>query len=407
MTESTATRRKSKAKPIKPKKPDGCPLTPHPTGRWCKKILGKLYYFGPWDDLEGALAKLEWELEDRLAGREPRPFGDDIPEGCDVAGLVNKFLNHKRVAMEGGELSPLSFMDYHKNCGFVVAHFGKTRRVDDLGPDDFEQLRETLAKGRSVVTLKNEINRTRVLFKFAFNQRLIDKDVDYRQSFNKPSAKLMRRAHNARGPRTFTADELRKILAGADPVLQAMVLLGVNAGFGNTDISNLPQSAVDLDGGWVEFPRPKTEIERRIPLWVETATAIRAAIRMRPTPIDKADNGLCFLTTYGNRWTRTKVTPQPDGPDRIVPLDSLTNKFKKHLKRLGFSGSRNFYTMRHTFATVGGEARDPATVESILGHVDSSMAGVYRHGVSDERLLAVVNTVRDWLWPASESDRTD
>jgi len=45
---------------------------------------------------------------------------------------------------------------------------------------------------------------------------------------------------------------------------KALVLLAANTRFGNSDIANLPQSAVDLENGWVEFPRVKTEIPRRI-----------------------------------------------------------------------------------------------------------------------------------------------
>ena len=41
----------SAANSTKPPKPYPLfPLTAHPTRRWCKKIAGKLHYFGPWDD---------------------------------------------------------------------------------------------------------------------------------------------------------------------------------------------------------------------------------------------------------------------------------------------------------------------------------------------------------------------
>ena len=33
-----------------------------------------------------------------------------------------------------------------------------------------------------------------------------------------------------------------------------------------------------------------------------------------------------------------------------------------------------------------------------MGHVDSTMAGQYRERISDERLQAVVETVRAWLF---------
>src|SRR5580692_1116387 len=41
---------KTTAKPY-----EGFPLTPHPSGRWCKKIRGKLHYFGKLDSSDAAL----------------------------------------------------------------------------------------------------------------------------------------------------------------------------------------------------------------------------------------------------------------------------------------------------------------------------------------------------------------
>ena len=37
--------------------------------------------------------------------------------------------------------------------------------------------------------------------------------------------------------------------------LRAMLLLGVQAGFGNSDLGNLPLSAVDLQSGWIDLPQ--------------------------------------------------------------------------------------------------------------------------------------------------------
>lgn len=42
----------------KPSKPYATyPLYAHAKGSWAKKILGKVYYFGPWGDPQGALEK--------------------------------------------------------------------------------------------------------------------------------------------------------------------------------------------------------------------------------------------------------------------------------------------------------------------------------------------------------------
>ena len=58
-----------------------------------------------------------------------------------------------------------------------------------------------------------------------------------------------------------------------------------------------------------------------------------------------------------------------------------------------------FYTLRHVFETVAGDAKDQVAVDAIMGHTDPSMAGHYRERIDDARLRAVVDHVRKWLWP--------
>jgi hypothetical protein len=67
------------------------PLTVHPKGYWCKKIRGKLYYFGPLADPEGALTKYLAEKDALHAGRKPR----EATEGYTIKQLCNEFLAAK------------------------------------------------------------------------------------------------------------------------------------------------------------------------------------------------------------------------------------------------------------------------------------------------------------------------
>ena len=44
----------------------------------------------------------------------------------------------------------------------------------------------------------------------------------------------------------------------ASPHLTAFILLAVNTGIGNTDIALMEHKHIDLDGGWLDYPRGKT-----------------------------------------------------------------------------------------------------------------------------------------------------
>src|SRR5262245_53217417 len=98
-------------KPAKPS-PD-FPLFAHATGRWAKKIRGKMFYFGPWRDPNGALEKWKREREDLEAGRTPTP-ADAV--GLTIRELCNRFLTAKRHLVDTRELTERSFRDYHATC---------------------------------------------------------------------------------------------------------------------------------------------------------------------------------------------------------------------------------------------------------------------------------------------------
>src|SRR5262245_58468856 len=95
---STATPLAGKS--LKPSKPyPDFPLFPHAAGVWAKKIRGKLHYFGPWADPDGALAKYLEQKDALHAGRKPR----EETEGVMVKELCNQFLNAKQALVESGE----------------------------------------------------------------------------------------------------------------------------------------------------------------------------------------------------------------------------------------------------------------------------------------------------------------
>ncbi len=386
-TKGTVNLRNSTASPAggKPAKPyPDFPLFPHATKRWAKKIRGKMHYFGPWDNPDGALTKYLEQRDDLHAGRTPRVQG----EGLTVRDLLNRFLTAKRHLVDAREIAPRTFLDYHATCARVGDAFGLSRLVGDLAADDFERFRAALAKTLGPVSLGNEIQRIRAVFKYGFESGLTDRPMRYGPGFKRPGKKVLRKARHAKGPRMFESAELREMLAAAGPQLKSMILLGVNCGFGNADVGTLPLSALDLDAAWVNYPRPKTGVNRRCPLWPETVAAVRRVLDTRAIPKDEAHAGLVFVTKYGKSWWKES----PDNP--------VSKETAKLLKGLGIHRKGlNFYALRHTFETIGSESLDQVAVDHVMGHARDDMASVYRERVSDERLKAVTEHVRSWLFP--------
>jgi integrase len=371
--------------PCKPAKPrEDFPLFPHATGRWAKKIRGKLHYFGKWDNPDAAIEKYNREKEDLHAGRKVR---DENQQGRTVKDMCDWYWNIQKSKVSSGELTPRSLQDCDRIAKLIVAHFGRLRVLSDIRPDDFAALRVKLSKRLGLVALKNEIIRVRCVFNFAYDVELLDKPIRYGAGFALPSKKTLRREKATKGKKMFEADEIRRMLDKAPQPLRAMILLGINCAFGNADCGTLPLAAVDLQQGWINYPRPKTGIDRRCPLWPETIEALKEAIAERPEPRDERHAGLVFITKYRDSWHK-ETSDEP-----------ISKETRKLLDSLEINGSRNFYALRHTFQTIGDDSGKPHAVRHIMGHASDDISAEYRERVSDESLRAAAEFVRAWLFP--------
>ena len=159
-------------KQTKPSKPHpDFPLYAHSGKVWAKKILGKLWYFGPWDDPQGALEKYLAQKDTILAGRDPRKLagvvGVDSNSTCTVKLLVNSFLNAKRSRMDSGQLSMTLFQQYHEACKLIVDCFGRDSQVASLKPADLSTLLAKFPETWGLSMLGGNVGRIRSVFKFA------------------------------------------------------------------------------------------------------------------------------------------------------------------------------------------------------------------------------------------------
>lgn len=375
------------------------PLTPHKTGRWRKIHKGKPYYFGPLDDPDAAYERYEREWPYILAGKPIPPAHGGSAEGIiTLADVVNAYIESKRNRMGTGELSPRTYADVVRTGKLLVKAIDRNRDIETIGPADFAELRSVLAKGRSLLVLGILIGRCRSVFKYAVDEQMRKSAVHYGQAFDRPKAHTVQKQQASKPARLFTPAECRKLIDAAPTPVKAMVLLGLNAAFGNTDIGGLTMAHIDLDAGIVAMPRVKNGAIRRAALWPQTVEAVSEAIEARPTP-DKAAEGLVFVTKYGAPWSRSKIVETAKG-DRVTSKLSLTDavggEFAKLMKATGLHvKGRAFYALRHTFRTLADDMPDRPAVDLVMGHKPQDMRGHYvtPDSIDDTRVQAVASHV--------------
>jgi len=368
----------------KPKKPyDGFPLFPHARGYWAKKICGRMCYFGRIEDgWQAALQRFERERDALYAGRNPA----DYNTGLTVGRALDLFLSAKDAMVEAGDLKPRTYREYMVTCKAVADALKRTRSVDSLTAAEFEDLRAALAKRFGPVRLSREITQVRTIFRYVYEAGHIDKPIRFGPTFKAPKARELRLNRARQGQRMFEAAELRQLIDTAGQPLKAMVLLGINCGFGNGDCGLLRFSDLDLDHGWHNMQRHKTGIERRAKLWPATIDAIQNSLDSRCDPEQPDLDDLVFITKYRKPWYK-------DTSDNPV-----SKQFRKLLDECElYRSGRTFYALRHTFETIAGEGRDQVAVNHIMGHVSNDMASVYRERISDQRLEEVASLTLHWL----------
>lgn len=402
MSKSNPKKGRSKAGPAKPHDPfSGFPLGASTAGWWVKRIRGKLHYFGRWykvrdgkierlpdDGWQAALELYNAQKEDLHAGRTPRvtKIGG---EGLRLVELCDRFLKAKKQRLDTGRITEQTFYGHRRTTDLLIAQFGRDRLVEDLAADNFEALLGKMSEKWGLVRLSNEITNVKSVFAYAYANGLISYDPKqrYGSEFRKPEQRELRVHRAKNGKRMLEPEECRRLLDAAPVQLKAMLLLGLNCGFGNHDVARLPLDALDLDGGWISFPRPKTGIARRCPMWVETVSALRAALAERPEPLEKAAEPLVFVNAKGRPWFSRGAANAVS-----VAARDLMKAVGVHRKAIGF------YTLRHVFRTAADSCLDQVAIRVIMGHSDRSIDATYREHVDDTRLRAVAEHVRKWLF---------
>jgi hypothetical protein len=110
----------------------------------------------------------------------------------------------------------------------------------------------------------------------------------------------------------------------------ALLLLGINCGFGNMDIGTLKRVDVDLEAAIVSHSRSKTGVMRQLVLWPQTISVLKQYLKHhRGTPSKKQYEDLFFIGKRGHPLCWERI--DPDGKFRRS--DAIKNRFVRLYKK--------------------------------------------------------------------------
>ena len=353
---------------------DKFPLTLHKTGQYCKKIKGKIYYFGT--DKKEALSRYLEQAAYLHVGKMPRPKSPG--QALSIKTLCNLYLDHQESRSIIGEIKLRHLYDQTSLLRDFVKFVGSNRIVSDISTVDLQNYRKKLIKtGKSPNTINNRIATVKAMYNWAVDNEIID---------HSPRLRAVKKITPQKGEKfTFTIDQIQALLENANIQMKAMIWLGLNCGFGCTDCAELKWKNIDLKSNRVLFPRGKTGIERNLPLWPETVQALNQIPKQ---------GELVFYTRRGNAWVRATRSKKRNGDEKYTKEDAVTKEFSKLMKKAKIKtpDGVGFYTLRRTAATMTAKSRDPFAVQRLLGHADLKMATTYVQDVSEQTDRAINNT---------------
>jgi len=353
---------------------DKFPLTLHPTGQFCKKIKGKLHYFGT--DKQQALQRYLEQAADLHAGRRPK---SNSSGRFTLKTLCNLYLEHQEARVLAGEIKLRQLYDQTLLLRGFVKYFGPNQMVSDVSTVDLQNFRAALIKkGKST---NNYISAIKAMYNWAADNEVID---------TIPNLKAIKKVPKTKGKKPIlTPTQIKKLLEYANPQMKAMIWMGLNCGFGCTDCAELLWENLDLNTGRVNFARTKTGMGRNLPLWKETVKCLKAIPRI---------NKRVLNTNQGDKWVCVKQKRATDGTIKLISYNGISTEFSKLLKKAGIKTEKGtgFYTLRRTAATLAAKSGDPFAVQRLLGHADLRMATTYVQDIS-EQTDRVINNSRQFI----------
>ena len=195
--------------------------------------------------------------------------------------------------------------------------------------------------------------------------------------------KRMRFTIPIREVEVFSPDETKALMEKARDQVLVLILLALNCGMTQVDISDLRHDELDWDSGRLRRKRSKTSHHKQVPeveyqLWPETFELLK---RLRSSDPDRV-----LVTKSGRPWVDRKTRN----------TDSVRTEFDKLEARLPFKHLR-----KTSATTLGGHPEFRAYAQYFLGHAPDTVADTHYVRPSRERFDLALTWLREVFAPAS------
>ena len=353
---------------------DKFPLTLYPTGQYCKKINGKICYFG--SNKKEALQKY-LDKATRLHGCQEDLKKELKDDSMTLKQLCDMYLKYQFSKVQANGLTAGHHNEQIGSLNNLMTFMGQNIDINNISTLDLQNYKRRIQKSHvSVCRLNLHISIMKALFHWARRNDVLANIA------NIDAVSRGKIVHQERF--IFASVQISKLLSYADVKMKAMIWLGLNCGFGCTDCSELKWNDLDLINARVKLARKKTGISRDLPLWPETVESLEK--------IPKTGK-LVFYTSRGNPYIQTLSKPDGNGNGKYTTLNTITTKSSRLIKKSGLDVPKGtgFYALRRTAATIAARSGGPFAVQRPLGHADLQMATRYVQNVSEQTDRVIEN----------------
>jgi integrase len=214
---------------------DKFPLTRHPTGQYCKKIRGKIYYFG--SDKKEALQTYH-DQATFLHG-----YNSSLQElangNMTLSQLCDMYLKYQHTKLMANNLSVRHYNDQVGSLNKLKNFMGQNCKIKSISTLNLQNYKRNIQKHYgSVCRLNLNISIMKAMFHWARKNDIL-KSI--------PNIDAISRAKVTHQDRfIFDAAQIHKLVVFADIKMKAMIWLGLNCGFGCTDCAYLKWSDLDF-----------------------------------------------------------------------------------------------------------------------------------------------------------------